>query len=197
MNITAKQIAEFRAKTGLPMMECKRALEEASGDTEKAIEILRKKGAAKAMKKAEREVKAGIIETYIHPGSQIGVLLEVDAETDFVTKNDEFKEFVHDVALHIAAMNPKCVSKDSVPTDDAEKEKKLFFEEIKGEGKPEAIAEKIVAGKMDKYFAEICLLSQPFVKDPSITITDLLNQKISKIGENIVIARFSRFEIGR
>lgn len=195
-NITAKEIAEFRAKTGLPMMECKGALVEANGDPEEALEILKKRGVTKALVKSERETKSGLIESYIHTGGQIGVLLEVLSETDFVARNKEFKQFVHDIALHIAASNPKYISKDDVPDEDKSREKAVFTEQLINKGKPENIVKKIVNGKLEKYFEEICLLSQPFVKDPSLTIEELLNQKISKIGENIVISRFSRFEIG-
>lgn len=195
-NITAKQIAEFRAKTGLPMMEIKNALVEADGDEEKAMQVLKKKGIAKAQKKAERATNSGLIESYIHSGGRLGVLIEVLAETDFVAKNEEFKTFVHDVALHIAASNPKYVSKNDIPDEEKEKEKASITEEVKSQGKPAEIAEKIIDGKLEKYFEEICLLSQPFVKDPSITVGELLTQKISKIGENIVISRFCRFEIG-
>lgn len=196
VNITAKEIAEFRAKTGLPMMECKSALVEANGDQEKALEILKKRGVTKALKKAERETKSGLVESYIHAGGQIGVLVEVLSETDFVARNEEFKELVHNIALHIAAANPKYITKGEVLEEDKNKEKASFMEQAKAEGKPENIAEKIVEGKLEKYFEEICLMSQPFVKDPSITIQELINQKISKIGENIVVSRFSRFEIG-
>ncbi|MEI7791925.1 MAG: translation elongation factor Ts [Candidatus Berkelbacteria bacterium] len=196
MSVTAKDIADLRAKTGIGMMECKKALVEAEGNEEKAIEILRKKGGAKAAKKAERETNNGIVEAYIHGNGKIGVLVEVLAETDFVAKNDEFKEFAHDVALHIAAMAPKYISKDEVPPDEVAKEKEILLEEVKASGKPAEIAEKIVEGRLNKYFEEYCLLYQPFVKDPSKTIEDLLNEKISKIGEKIVIARMSRFQIG-
>lgn len=196
MSVTAKDIADLRAKTGIGMMECKKALVEAEGNEEKAIEILRKKGGAKAAKKAERETNNGIVEAYIHGNGKIGVLVEVLAETDFVAKNEEFKEFAHDVALHIAAMAPKYISKDEVPADEVAKEKEILLEEVKASGKPAEIAEKIVEGRLNKYFEEYCLLYQPFVKDPSKTIEDLLNEKISKIGEKIVIARMSRFQIG-
>jgi elongation factor Ts len=196
MSVTAKDIAELRAKTGIGMMECKKALVEAEGNEDKAIEILRKKGGAKAAKKAERVTNNGIVEAYIHGNGKIGVLVEVLAETDFVAKNDEFKEFAHDVALHIAAMAPKYITKDEVPADEVAKEKEILLEEVKASGKSAEIAEKIVEGRLNKYFEEYCLLYQPFVKDPSKTIEDLLNEKISKIGEKIVIARMSRFQIG-
>jgi elongation factor Ts len=197
MNITAQQIAELRAKTGLPMMECKKALVEAGGDEARAIEELKKRGVAKAASKSERATKAGLIECYVHNGGKIGVMIEVLAETDFVTKNDEFKEFVHDLALHIAAMEPKYLSKDDVPANEVEEEKSIMEGQLKDSGKPQEIIEKIVAGKLEKFYSEICLLNQGFVKDPEVTILDLLNQKIAKIGENIVISRFVRYEIGK
>ncbi|MFA4996060.1 MAG: translation elongation factor Ts [Patescibacteria group bacterium] len=195
MTITAKQIAEFRAKTGLPMMECKKALTETSGDEEKALEFLRKKGIVKAAEKSERDTKAGLIESYIHNGGRIGVLVEVLSETDFVAKNEEFKSFVHDIALHIAAVNPKYVSKEEVPAEEIKEQKKNLEEQVAGENKPAEIVEKIISGKLEKYYSEICLLNQPYVKDPDITVGELLSSKIQKIGENIVISRFVRFEI--
>lgn len=194
--ITAKLIAELRAKTGIGMMECKKALVEAGGDMDKAIEVLKKSGAAKALKRADREAKAGIIESYIHSNGQIGVIVEVLAETDFVAKNDEFKAFAHDVALHIAAMNPKYISSTEVPADQVEAERKNLVEEVLASGKPKEIADKIVEGKLGKFYDEICLLNQAFVKDQTMTIGDLLTEKIAKIGEKIVISRFCRFEIG-
>ena len=194
-NITAKQIAEFRAKTGLPMMECKKALTETNGDEEKALEFLRKKGITKAAEKSERTTKAGLVESYIHNGGRIGVLVEVLSETDFVAKNEEFKSFVHDIALHIAAVNPKYVSKEEVPAEKIAEEKKILEEQVAGGNKPAEIVEKIISGKLEKYYSEICLLNQPYVKDPDITVGELLANKIQKIGENIVISRFVRFEI--
>ena len=196
MNITAKQIAELRAKTGIGMMECKKALVEAGGDESKAMEILKKAGTLKAMKRADRETNAGIVESYVHSDGRIGVIVEVLAETDFVAKNDEFKAFAHDVALHVAAMNPRFVSKEDVPAEEVEKERADFVDEVAKSGKPKDIADKIVEGKLSKYLDEICLLNQPFVKDPSMTINDLLTEKISKIGEKITISRFCRFETG-
>jgi elongation factor Ts len=194
-NITAKEISELRAKTGLPMMEVKSALIEADGDGNKAIEILQKRGLGKAAKKAERETKSGLIECYSHDG-KIGVLVEVLAETDFVARNEEFKTFVHDIALHVAAMNPKYVSSDMIPEAEVNHEKEILIEQVKTEGKPEEIAKKIVEGRIQKYFSEICLLDQPFIKDQDKTIRTLLNDLISKIGENIVISRFVRYELG-
>ncbi|KKT77588.1 MAG: Elongation factor Ts [Parcubacteria group bacterium GW2011_GWF2_44_8] len=194
--ITAKQIAELRAKTGSGMMDCKQALEEASGNEEKAVEILRKKGAAKAAKKADREAKEGIIESYIHANGKIGVLVEVLSETDFVAKNEEFKQFAHDIALHIAAMSPLYVSREEVPAEAVAREKEILMEEVKSTGKPAEIAEKIVEGRLGKFYGDICLLDQPFAKDQTKIIQELLNEKIAKIGEKIEIRRFCRFEIG-
>lgn len=194
--ITAQQIAAFRAKTGLPMMECKKALIEANGDEEKALELLRKKGITKAAQKSERTTKAGIVESYIHNGGQIGVLVEVLSETDFVAKNEEFKSFVHDIALHIAAVNPKYISKEEIPSEEIDKERKILLEQVATDKKPAEIVEKIINGKLEKYYSETCLLNQPFIKDQEITIADLLASKIQKIGENIIISRFARFEIG-
>lgn len=195
-NITAQQIAAFRAKTGLPMMECKKALTEANGDEEKALELLRKKGITKAAQKSERTTKAGIVESYIHNGGQIGVLVEVLSETDFVAKNEEFKSFVHDLALHIAGANPKYISKEEIPSEEIDKERKILLEQVATDKKPAEIVEKIINGKLEKYYSETCLLNQPFIKDQEITIADLLASKIQKIGENIIISRFARFEIG-
>lgn len=195
MKITAKEIAELRSKTGLPMMECKKALVEADGDEAKALEVLKKRGAIKAASKSERETKSGLIDCYIH-GGKIGVMVEVLVETDFVAKNEEFKTFVHDVALHIAATNPAYLNQAEIPADELAKAKAEFLEQAVSEGKPENIAEKIVAGKIEKFYGEVCLLNQPFVKDPDVTIGELLTQKIAKIGENIVISRFCRYELG-
>jgi elongation factor Ts len=195
-NVTAKEIAGLRAKTGIGMMECKGALIEAKGDETKAIEILRKKGGDKAAKRADRETKNGIIEAYIHANGKIGVMVEVLSETDFVSKGPEFKEFAHDLALHIAAMGPKYVCEADVPEAELAKEKELLLEEVKATGKPADIAEKIVVGRLGKFYEEICLLNQPFVKDDKIKIQDMLNEKVAKTGEKIIIARFCRFEIG-
>lgn len=195
-NISAKEVADLRAKTGAGMMDCKKALVEAAGDEGKAIEILKKKGALKAAKRAERETKAGVIESYIHANHKIGVIVEVLAESDFVAKNDEFKELAHDIALHIAAMNPQYISKEDVPASDMDRVAGDFGAEMNDSGKPADIVKKIIDGKMEKYFADVCLLYQPFVKDNTKTIEDLINEKVAKIGEKIVVSRFSRFEIG-
>lgn len=196
MSIKAEDIAKLRDKTSLPIMEIKSALIEAKGDETVALEILRKRGFSKAEKKSERETKAGLIEAYAHEG-RIGVVLEVLSESDFVAKNSDFKEFVHNIALHIAAMNPKYISEKDIPASEVEKEKSIYFEQIKNEGKPKEIQEKIVEGKLKKYFEEVCLFDQVYIKDDKIKISDLLAQTIAKIGENIVISRFSRFELGK
>ncbi len=195
MVITAKEIAELRAKTGIGMMECKKALEEADGDENKAIEILKKRGALKAAKRADREAKAGIVESYVHSG-KVGVLVEVNCETDFVSRNPDFQEFAHEIALQIAAMNPKYVSREDVPADAVANEKEALLVQVKEEGKPADIAEKIVAGRLEKFYQENCLLYQPYVKDSSKTIEELLTENIAKTGEKIVIARFCRIELG-
>jgi len=187
-------VKKLRFKTSAGMMECKEALKEAGGDIEKAVEILRKKGIAKATKKASRITGQGIIESYIHMGSRIGVLVEVNCETDFVAKNNDFKKAVKDIAMQITASNPLYVSRESIPADVIEKEKEIFRSQIKD--KPEDVTEKIVLGKLDKYFSEVCLLEQPFIKDPNVKMKDLLTQLIATIGENIVIKRFMRYEVG-
>ena len=195
MTINAKDIANLRAKTDLPMMDCKKALEEAGGNEKKAIEILQKSGAAKVLKKSERETKSGLIEAYVHDG-KIGVLVEILCETDFVAKNSDFKEFVHNIALHIAATNPRYISKEQIPDSEIEEKKESFLKQVDLEGKPAEIVEKIVEGKLAKYFEESCLLEQVYIKDDKVKISSILSSLISKIGENIVISRFSRFEIG-
>ncbi len=195
MAIQATLVNELRNQTGCGLMECKKALEETNGDINQATELLRKKGAAKAAKKAERATSQGRIETYIHGEGRVGVLLEVHCETDFVAKNEKFKDLVHNIALHIAACNPLYISPDQVPAELIAKEKEIYSEQLVNEGKPANIIEKIVEGKINKYFSEICLTQQPFVKDPDQTIEQLVNDNISVIGENIKIARFARFEI--
>ncbi|MGC9450557.1 MAG: translation elongation factor Ts [Oceanipulchritudo sp.] len=192
--ISAKMVAELRAKTGAGLMDCKKALSEAGGDEEKAIEILRKKGIASAAKKADRTASDGLVESYIHMGGKVGVLVEVNCETDFVAKTDGFKALVRDIAMHIAASSPTCVTREQVPAELIEKEKEIAASQV--QGKPANIVEKIVTGKMEKVYQEIVLLEQPFVKNPDVTIEDLLKEQISKLGENIVIRRFARFQIG-
>lgn len=196
MAITAKEIAELRAKTGMGMMECKKALLESDGDEQKALEILKKRGADKAAQKsAERTVKSGLVETYSHDG-KIGVLVELGSETDFVARNEEFKKLAHDIALQVAAMNPTFIAPENIPADIIEKEKADYLAEAKNEGKPEEIAQKIADGKLEKYYSEVCLTKQPFIKDQDKTIEDLINELVAKIGEKIVISRFARFELG-
>jgi elongation factor Ts len=194
--ITAAMVKELREKTGVGMMDCKNALKEADGDLDKASDILRKKGIAKAAKRAGREVKEGLIESYIHPGSKLGVIVEVNCETDFVANTDNFKDFVKNLAMHIAASNPLAVKREEVDQALVEKELEIFKDQAKAEGKPDHIIEKISTGRLEKYYSENVLLNQAFVKEPEKTIEDLLNETISKVGENVTIRRFTRFQIG-
>lgn len=194
--ITAEQVRELREMTGAGMMECKRVLEEVNGDKEKATELLRERGVVKAAKKAGRIAAEGLVESYIHGDGRIGVLVEVNIETDFAAKNPEFREFVKDVAMQIAATKPEYVKREEVPAEVIEKEKEIMKAQAINEGKPEAVAEKIVEGRMDKYFADVCLLEQDFIKDPDKTVGQVLTEKIANIGENITIRRFVRFERG-
>ena len=194
--ISAEQVRELREMTGAGMMECKKVLEEVNGDKEKAAELLRERGVVKAAKKAGRIAAEGLVESYIHGDGRIGVLVEVNIETDFAAKNPEFREFVKDVAMQIAAAKPEYVRREEVPSDVIEKEKEIMKAQAINEGKPEAVAEKIVTGKIDKYYSEICLLEQDFVKDPEKTVQQVLTEKIASIGENITIRRFVRFERG-
>ncbi len=192
--ITAKLVQTLREKTNAGMMECKAALKEADGDLEKAETILRKKGTIKAEKKADRQTKEGIIASYIHMAGRIGVLIEVNCETDFVARNDDFKAFVKDLCLQIAAANPTVVSRDQVPEADLAKEREIAAAQV--QGKPPAAVQKIVEGKLEKYYSTVCLLDQPFVKVPEKTIKEMLTEKIAKIGENIQVRRFARFQLG-
>jgi len=196
MDISAKMVKELRDKTGAGMMDCKNALSEAKGDMEKAIEILRKKGIAKAEKKASREVKDGLIHAYIHPGGKLGVIVEVNCETDFVAKNEDFKKFVHNLSMHIAASNPLAVDRESIPQELVDKELRLYKEQAAESGKPEHIAEKIATGKLEKFYSESVLLEQPYIRDPEKIVKDYLTEVIAKIGENINIRRFVRYQIG-
>ena len=195
MAITAEQVKELRDRTGAGIMDCKKILTEAEGNMDKAIELLKQKGMAKAAKKAGRVAAEGLVEAYIHNG-KYGALVEVNSETDFVANNPEFKQFVKDIAMHVAAAAPQYVKREDVPASIVDAEKEAQKAKAIAEGKPEAIAERIVEGRMDKFFSEICLLDQPFVKDPDKTVGQLLTELISKIGENIVIRRFVRFERG-
>ncbi len=188
------QIKELRDATGAGILEVKSALEEAGGDREKAIEILRKKGALKVAKKAERTANEGIVESYIHAGGRVGVLLELNTETDFVARTDDFKKLAKELALHIAASNPLYVSINDVPAEVIEKEKEIYKEQVKG--KPADVVDKIVEGKLQKYYEEACLLEQPYVKEPDRKVKDLISDHVSKLGENIVVRRFARFHLG-
>ena len=194
--ITAEQVRELRELTGAGMMECKRALEETNGDKEKATELLRERGVVKAAKKAGRIAAEGLVESYIHGDGRIGVLVEVNIETDFAAKNPEFREFVKDIAMQIAATKPEYVKREEVPAEVIEKEKEIIKAQALNEGKPEAAIEKIVTGRIDKFYGEACLLEQDFIKDPDKTVQQVLTEKIANIGENITIRRFVRFERG-
>ncbi len=192
----AKLVKELRAKSGAGMMACKNALVETDGNIEEAMLLLREKGLAATNKKAGRIAAEGIVESYIHMGGKIGVLLEVNCETDFVAKTDGFKNFVKDVAMHIAASNPLYISKEEVPVQEVEQEKEVLRVQALNEGKPEKIIEKMVEGRINKFYKEICLLEQPFVKNPDLTIEDLVKEQIMTIGENVKIRRFARFQMG-
>lgn len=194
--ISAAMVKELRERTGVGMMDCKNALVEANGDMEKAIEILRTKGLAKAAKKAGRIASEGVIEAYIHFGGRIGVLVEVNCETDFVAKTDEFKALCRDIAMQIAAAKPEYVVREDVPPEVLEKEKQILRQQALNEGKPEKIVDKMVEGRVEKLFKEICLLEQPFIKDQEKAVRDVINEKIMKLGENITVRRFVRYEVG-
>jgi len=196
MAVSASAVKELREKTGAGMLDCKKALEEANGDITKAVELLREKGLAAAANKAGRVATEGVVESYIHGGGRIGVLVEINCETDFVGKTDQFKEFARDIAMHIAASSPRYVAREEVPAEEIEKEKEILKAQALNEGKPEKIVEKMVEGRISKYFEEFCLLEQPFIKDPDKTVATLLKEKISTIGENISIRRFVRYELG-
>lgn len=196
MAVTAQAVKELREKTGAGMLDCKKALEQANGDLTKASEILREKGLAAAANKAGRVATEGAVGSYIHAGGRIGVLVEVNCETDFVAKTDQFKEFVKDIAMQISAANPKFVRREEVSQDELDKEREILKAQALNEGKPAHIVEKMVEGRLGKYYEEFCLLEQPFIKDPDKTISTLLNEKIATIGENISIRRFVRFELG-
>ncbi len=196
MQITAAMVKELREKTGAGMMDCKKALTEAEGNMERAIEILREKGLAQAAKKAGRIAAEGLVESYIHAGGRIGVLVEVNCETDFVAKTEEFRSFVKDIAMQIAAAKPLYVRREEVPEEEVEKERNILRAQALNEGKPEHIVDKMVTGRLEKYYKEVCLLEQPFIKDPDKSIDQLVKETIAKIGENISIRRFARFELG-
>ena len=196
MEISASLIKELREKTGVGIMDCKKALKECDGDIEKSVEYLRKKGIATAKKRGGRTTVQGQIQSYIHAGGKIGVLVEVNCETDFSAKTDDFTDFVKDIAMQIAATAPIAINRESVSEDVMEKEKDIYATQARESGKPEKIIDKIVEGKMKKFFSESCLMEQAYVKNPDITVQDLLNELMAKTGENIVISRFSRFQLG-
>ncbi len=194
--ITAAMVRQLRDSTGIGMMDCKKALQESDGDMEKAVDFLRKQGMSAVEKRAGRDANEGVTASYIHPGSRLGVLLEVNCETDFVARTDDFQEFTRDVAMHIAAEQPTAVGREDVDPALIEKEKEIYLEQAKNEGKPENIAEKIVQGRLEKYYQEVCLLEQAFVKDPDKTIDQMLTELTAKIGEKLSIRRFACFRLG-
>jgi elongation factor Ts len=194
--ITAQAVKQLREKTGLGMMDCKKALQETHGDMEKAVDYLRKKGLAAVEKRAGRQASEGLVTAYIHPGSRLGVLVEVNCETDFVARTEDFQQFAKDVAMHIAASRPLAVDREGIPAQLIERERAIYLEQAKNEGKPEQIAEKIVQGRVDKFFQEFCLMEQAFVKNPDQTIQDLLVEITAKIGEKITIRRFTCYRLG-
>ncbi|MBU2547932.1 MAG: translation elongation factor Ts [Proteobacteria bacterium] len=196
MEITAKMVKELRDKTNAGMMDCKQALAESGGDLDKAIDHLRQKGLLTARKRAGRATLEGVVHSYIHAGSKLGVMVEVNCETDFVARNEAFEDFAHNVAMHIAAASPICVDKDGLPAELLEKERQIYRAQALEMGKPEQVVDKIVDGRIKKFYSEVCLLDQPYVKDPDLTIQDLLNGLIATIGENINIRRFVRFQLG-
>jgi elongation factor Ts len=192
--ITAQMVSDLREKTGAGLLDCKKALSETNGSVEEAITLLRKKGAASAAKKADRTTKEGLIESYIHVGGKVGVMLEVNCETDFVARNDDFKALCRDICLQIAAANPLYVSREEVPSADLDKEREIATAQV--QGKPPAAVQKIVEGKLEKYFSTACLLDQPFVKLPEKTVKEIITEKVSRIGENIQVRRFTRYQLG-
>lgn len=196
MEITAAQVKELREKSGAGIMDCKKALAEADGDIEKAFDSLRKKGIAAAQKRIGRATSEGVIESYIHPGNRLGVLVEVNCETDFVAKTNEFRAFVKDIAMQVAAANPIAVTRETIDKEIVEKEREIFLSQVKEMNKPEHVMEKIVEGKLEKFYQEVCLMEQQFIKDTNKSVKDILMETIGKIGENIAIKRFARFRLG-
>ncbi|HDN67909.1 MAG: translation elongation factor Ts [Candidatus Latescibacterota bacterium] len=194
MTVTAEMVRKLREKTGAGIMDCKRALNSSGGDFDKAISLLRERGISVAAKRMGRATKEGIITSYIHPGSKLGVLVEVNCETDFVARTEEFQNFAKNIAMQIAAANPMVINKEDLPAETTEKEKQIYRKQA--EGKPETAVQRIVDGKLEKFFQEVCLLEQPFIKDPNISVRDLLTQTIAKLGENISIKRFVRYRLG-
>jgi elongation factor Ts len=196
MAISAQEVMALRERTGAGMMECKKALTETGGDSEKAVSYLRERGLAKAAGKAGRTTKEGLIYGYIHPGDKLGVLVEINCETDFVARTDEFKQLAKDIAMQVAAANPMTVRREELDATSVENERQIYRTQVLNEGKPEKIVDKIVEGKMEKYFGEVCLMEQAFVKQPEQSVNDLVQGMISKLGENIIVKRFVRFRLG-
>jgi len=197
MTITAEQVRQLRETTGAGMMECKKALLESAGDFDKAVDVLRKAGIARAEKRGGRDAAEGLVESYIHPGNRVGVLIEVNCETDFVARTDEFRDLVRNLAMQVAAGGADYVRREEVPAERVAKEKEIFAAQMEGQGKPANVIEKIVQGKVDKFFSEVCLVEQPFIKDDKVTVGDLIKQSASKTGENVVVRRFVRFRLGQ
>lgn len=195
-NVSAAQVKELREKTGAPMMDCRNALQEAKGNLEEAVVVLRKRGMASAAKKASRTTTEGAVGTYIHAGGKIGVLVELNCESDFVARTHDFQELLKDIAMHIAATDPRYIRREDVTAEDLEREKDIYRTQAAATGKPPQVVEKIVEGKMSKFYEEVCLLDQPFVKDQSFAIKDLIAQRIAKLGENLSVRRFARFKVG-
>jgi elongation factor Ts len=196
MAITAEMVKELRTATGAGVLEAKKALEQTDGDFDKAVDILREKGAARAAKRADRTAKEGMIELYAHPGNRVGVMLELNCETDFVARNEQFRELAHNLALHIAAAAPRYLKPEDVPTEELDRETNVLKAQAIAEGKPPEIADKIVAGRIKKYYEEVCLLEQPYVKDEKVKIQEMLTDAIRTTGENIMVRRFARYELG-
>ena len=196
MQITSKMVKDLRDKTAAGMMDCKKALTDTGGDMEKAVDLLRQKGLAVAAKRAGRATSEGVIATYVHAGGNLGVMVELGCETDFVAKNEEFRAFGRDIAMHVAAINPIAVNREDIPAEVVAREKEIYVQQALESGKPEAIVEKMVTGKVEKFISEVCLLEQQYVKNPDLTIQDLLNELVGKMGENISIKRFARFQVG-
>src|SRR5438067_13231601 len=196
VNVSAQQVKELRERTNAPMMDCRNALQEAKGDMEQAVILLRKKGVATAAKKASRTTSEGAVASYIHAGGKIGVLLEINCESDFVARTDAFKELLHDISMHIAASDPKYIRREDVTAEDFEREKEIYRAQAASTGKPANVVDKIVEGKMSKFYEEVCLLDQPFIKEQTISVGQLIASKIGKLGENISVRRFARFKVG-
>ncbi len=196
MNITVQMVKDLREATGAGVLEAKKALEAHDGDYEKAVDMLREKGAARAAKRADRAATEGVIEIYVHPGDRLGVMLELNCETDFVARNDQFRQLAHDLALHIAAANPRYMTPEDVDTEELERESSVLKAQALAEGKPEAIVSKIIEGRMKKFYEEMCFMEQYFVKDDKVKIKDLITEAIRTTGENVIVRRFARFELG-